>query len=119
MNDGHLRPRTWRDLVYQHLLDQLANGPLSPRDQIDANAIAEELGVSRTPVREALALLEANGLIAVDARCGAVVVDPPLQEIEDDPFLLAVEESAVAKLAVEGVGTESLARLEGLEPPTC
>ncbi|NKF34649.1 GntR family transcriptional regulator, partial [Pseudomonas sp. BGM005] len=59
------------DIVFQRLGRQIAEGVLSPGDSVNDNAIAAAMGVSRTPVREALMQLDAIGLIEIRPRRGA------------------------------------------------
>lgn len=49
--------------VYDQLLDRIVNGPLQPGAVLRDTAIAEELGVSRTPVREALIRMSQEGFV--------------------------------------------------------
>jgi DNA-binding GntR family transcriptional regulator len=59
----HLSTQSLRELVYGALLDAMVNGELKPGDRVRDQEIAQQLGVSRTPVREALRQLEDQGLI--------------------------------------------------------
>lgn len=69
--------------VYQELRAQIVGGKLAPGAALVEAKISEELGVSRTPVREALRLLEQDGLVdTVPNKCSIVVgIDP--QDISD------------------------------------
>jgi DNA-binding GntR family transcriptional regulator len=58
-----LSTQTLRELVYTAIVDAMVNGELKPGDRVRDADIAEQLGVSRTPVREALRQLEDQGLI--------------------------------------------------------
>ena len=53
---------------YQQLLQSIQRGQLKPGDYLREQVLAEELGVSRTPVREALRRLEAEGLLQSEPR---------------------------------------------------
>ncbi|MBE7463968.1 MAG: GntR family transcriptional regulator [Planctomycetes bacterium] len=57
------RPETLKDLVYRRVRDLLLSGRLSAEDVHSANQLADTLGVSRTPVREALLQLAAEGIL--------------------------------------------------------
>lgn len=65
--------RPLRELVVDEIRNLILTGDFQPGDRILEDAIAERLGVSRNPVREAIRALEATGLIEVKARRGAYV----------------------------------------------
>jgi DNA-binding GntR family transcriptional regulator len=71
------RPVALGDKVYQALRRLIAEGAMSPGQALPEVAVAAQLGVSRTPVREALARLASEGFVSVEGR-GFVV--PPLLE---------------------------------------
>jgi DNA-binding GntR family transcriptional regulator len=86
--------KTIRRRVYEHLREQLLNGEIAPHEHLIETKIAQELGTSRTPVREALHSLELEGLIESIPRVGYVV--KPISEQE-------VEEICEIRMAIEGV----------------
>ncbi len=61
------------DSVAEHILEMLFAGELRPGDRIDLDALAERLGVSRVPIREALISLEQDGLVDMPYHRGAFV----------------------------------------------
>jgi DNA-binding GntR family transcriptional regulator len=67
-----VRGRT-SDAVVDHILGLLATGALRTGDRIDLDALAETLGVSRVPIREALAQLERDGLVHMPHHRGAFI----------------------------------------------
>ncbi|ANN65995.1 GntR family transcriptional regulator [Bordetella bronchialis] len=71
--DNKLVRRTTVDLVLDALRQQILSGQLRPGAPLRQEALAEELGVSRIPVREAIRRLEAEGLVSVHAHRGAYV----------------------------------------------
>jgi DNA-binding GntR family transcriptional regulator len=68
-----LDPRTLWQRVHEHLREEIISGRLTPGTELQEVALAESLGVSRGPVREALGRLAAQGLVTVRPRRGAVV----------------------------------------------
>lgn len=69
------------DLVAEALSERLVAGALQPGDRLAEAQLAEELQVSRTPVREALARLTTLGLLEKDTHRGARVAEPTLAEL--------------------------------------
>src|ERR1700674_5424220 len=80
---GVPRTRRFERLVQRSLVDQvadklvlgIASGRLPPGDRLIETELAEDFGVSRIPLREALRILESNGLISAEPRRGRRVVD--------------------------------------------
>jgi len=86
--------KTIRKRIYEHLREQLLNGEIAPPEHLIEAKIANELGTSRTPVREALHSLELEGLIESIPRVGYVV-----KAISEEE----VEEICEIRMAIEGV----------------
>jgi DNA-binding GntR family transcriptional regulator len=101
--------------VHDVLVDMLMNHALSPGARLNIDALARSLSVSPTPIREALARIEAEGLIVKEPRRGYVVA--PLITLDDVrsliEFRLLVEPSAAAE-AAERVTPEDAAALRSL-----
>jgi DNA-binding GntR family transcriptional regulator len=74
---------TRADYVRHQLTAQILSGARPPGSALDEQALAEEFGASRTPVREALRLLAASGLVAHRPRRGAEVIAPSPKELND------------------------------------
>ncbi|MBK7764924.1 MAG: GntR family transcriptional regulator [Sulfuritalea sp.] len=98
------RPAGLADRVYHQLRDNIGNHRIRPGERLQEVSLAAQLAVSRTPVREALARLESEGMIIVEGR-GFVVpelTDTDIEEIYQLRFLL--EPTAVSS-AVAAVGS--------------
>ncbi|MCJ2048242.1 GntR family transcriptional regulator [Methylobacterium sp. J-070] len=78
-----LRHKTVAAAVADSLRQQILNGDLPPGVQLRQDAVAEEFGISRIPVREALLQLEASNLVKIMPHRGAVVTGISLEELED------------------------------------
>lgn len=78
-----LRHKTVSAAVADSLRQQILNGDLPPGVQLRQDALAEEFGISRIPIREALLHLEASNLVKIMPHRGAVVSGLSLQEVED------------------------------------
>lgn len=81
---------------------------------LDERQLSSDLGVSRTPIREALSFLEQEGFVRSVPRRGVLVVRKSRQEILDMITVWAAIESASARLAVERAGTENFEGLRAL-----
>lgn len=98
------RPAGLADRVYNQLRDNIGSHQIKPGERLQEVSLAAQLGVSRTPVREALARLESEGMIVVEGR-GFVVpelTDADIDEIYQLRFLL---EPAAARIAVAEVSS--------------
>lgn len=72
-----------RHKVFQHIKSQIIKGAYAPGETILETKLADELGVSRTPVREAVWLLEVEGLVEVTPKKGAVVLGISAKDVAD------------------------------------
>lgn len=92
--------RGLRDLVYEHILEILLTGEISPGERMSIDGLARQLNVSPTPVREALVDLERTGLVVREALRG-YRVSPPLDRGQLQELFVAREtvETAATKLA--------------------
>lgn len=87
------------DLAYEQLREQILSGAFAAGSQLKQEKIAAELEVSRLPVREALARLEADRLVVLRPRRGYVVAPLSLGEIEEIFELRMLLEEYAARLA--------------------
>ncbi len=104
--------KTIRRRIYEHLREQLLNGEISPRQHLIEAKIAEELGTSRTPVREALHSLELEGLIESIPRVGYVVKSISEQEVEEICEMRMAIEGVAARWAIEKAYKKLVEELE-------
>ena len=72
-----------RDVVFQTLRQAILRGELKPGERLMEIHLAQKLGVSRTPVREAIRKLELEGLVLMIPRKGAIVAEITVQDLED------------------------------------
>lgn len=101
-------------LAHRHILAQVAEGSLSTGAALSEVALAEQLGISRTPVREAIGQLVAEGILQKTNR-GAVVVEPTRQDIiELYELREALEVYAVGKVADSRLSSRLLETLDAL-----
>ena len=89
--------RPLRDVVFENLRESILTGRLKPGQRLMEIQLAEGLGVSRTPVREAIRKLELEDLVVMLPRKGAYVTNMSLKEILDVLEVRASLESLAAK----------------------
>jgi len=82
--------------------------------RLDERRLSEGLGVSRTPIREAMTLLEQEGFVRTRPRRGIFVVRKTKREIVEMITVMAALESMAARLAAERTSAADIARLHGL-----
>lgn len=98
--------------AYDHLRRKLALGALPPGSRVSAIAVAKEMGISATPVTQAIRRLEFEGLISLVPHLGTFVKKPSLHEIEELYDLrIALETHAISK-AIPRLTAQDLAELE-------
>jgi len=103
-----------RDKVADEIRAAIHSGQFKPGDRLVEERLAEEFGVSRNPVREAIRTLASEGLIEVTARRGAVVASLSPQEVEELLEVRATLEGANARLAARRRDPEVLELLKDI-----
>ena len=109
-----LTPRALYEEVAELLRQRIFAGELAPGSWIDELRIAEEYGISRTPLREALKVLAAEGLITMKVRRGAYVTEVNDKDQQDVYHLLALLESDAAGVVAEVATEAQMAELQQL-----
>lgn len=102
------------DEVVTYVRDLILAGALRPGTKIDQDAIAEVLGVSRSPVREALVILGREGLVEVTPRRGASVADLTFDDIIDHYELFGVVAGRAAAMAAVSLKDDEIAELTAI-----
>jgi len=98
--------------VFENLRQAIVRGDISPGARLVENRIAEAMGISRTPVREAIHKLEREGLLRKLPRGGFTVVSLSREEIEETIGIRCALESYAVRLAAMNHKKEELAPLE-------
>jgi DNA-binding GntR family transcriptional regulator len=101
-----------REVVFESLREAIINGRLSPGERLMEIQLAEEMGVSRTPVREAIRKLELEGFVVMIPRKGAYVAGISIKDIANVFEVRAALEALAAGLAAERITEEELDELE-------
>jgi DNA-binding GntR family transcriptional regulator len=101
-----------RQLAYEEVRSAILKGNLKPGDPLVEMDLSERLGVSRTPLREAMALLEHEGLIETIPYKGTFIASLDRKEVEDLYDLRMVLEIRALELAIGKIPYETLKHLE-------
>lgn len=101
-----------RDVVFNTLRQAILRGELQPGERLMEIQLAQRLGVSRTPVREAIRKLELEGLVLMIPRRGAEVAEITRQDLEDVLEVRAALEELAVKDACEHITDEQLQNLK-------
>jgi len=107
--------RPIRDLVYESLRNAIMTGHLAPGERLVESEVADKLAVSRTPVREALRMLEKDGIAVAVPRRGTVVVGLKVEDALEIYNILSVLEGLVARLAAQHITPEEIQALKELK----
>lgn len=97
-----------RDLVFNALRDAILKGELIPGERLLENKLAERMGVSRTPIREAIRKLELEGLVTMIPRKGAEVSKITKKDIKDVLEVRAALESLAVRLACDKIDKDRI-----------
>ncbi len=103
-----------RELVSDHLRQAIVSGILTPGERIMEIQLAEQMGVSRTPVREAIRKLELEGFVVMIPRRGTYVADISIKDINEVYEIRIALDVLAAGLAAERINDEELEEMQRL-----
>ena len=111
--DNHaMRGRpTARDYVAAQLRQEIVRGELAAGERLNPNELAERLGVSQTPAREAIQLLASEGLVRNDSFRGARVSELTVEEYEELYLMRIGLEGLAARLGAENIEDDAIAEM--------
>jgi len=112
MSEKPQKTLTVRQRAYEKLRRMLVTGELKSGDRLSTPSLARQLGVSRTPVREAISRLASEGLIEETSGLGASVRVPPAKELAQLYDLRAILESYAAAEAARYITAEEIEQLD-------
>ena len=101
-----------RGRVFHRIREDILNGKYKDHEELKEVAIGQELGVSRTPVREAFRQLELEGLIQIIPNRGAYVTGIKVKDIQDIYMIRSKLEGLCARWACENITKEQLEEME-------
>lgn len=111
LDDGNKNKKSLTNLIFEKVRDDILNDKYTLGDKLVESKLADELGVSRTPVREALKQLELDGLVESIPNRGVIVKGLSDQDIYDIYSVRISIESIAAELAVERMTPDDLKEL--------
>jgi DNA-binding GntR family transcriptional regulator len=110
-----LQTRSLREQVYEYLRDEMTRGGVQPGGFLDLNDLAQRLGISRTPLREALLQLESQGFVTVLPRRGFRLNPLTLDDIRHYYEIIGALEAATLKHCGGSLGPEDITRMRTLD----
>ena len=103
-----------RDVVFNTLRESILKGELQPGERLMELQLASKLGVSRTPIREAIRMLEQEGLAVTMPRKGAEVARMTLKDMEDVLEVREALDELAARIACAKINDEQLENLKSI-----
>ena len=98
--------------IYRILKTRIIKGNLKPGEKILESKIAEQLGVSRTPVREALQKIAAEGLVEIKPNLGMIITEFSFEDICEVLQIRGILEGLAASIAAKKINKEEIKKLE-------
>lgn len=109
-----IETKTLHQEVTARIREMIRSAELSRGQKIDEKHLSELMGVSRTPVREALRVLHSEGLVDLIPHKGAYVTTPSIEELQDLFEVMSVLEGTCARLSASRMTKEDLRKIQTL-----
>jgi DNA-binding GntR family transcriptional regulator len=109
-----IQKKTLHEEIANNLRDMIMSGELREGDKIKENNLCDMMGISKTPLREALRVLSAEGLIRLIPNRGSYVTTPTFEEIKEMFDVMSVLEGVCARTAAEKMNAKDFSKLEKL-----
>ncbi len=103
-----------RNKVFKYLKSHILGGDYKPGESLVESKLAEEMGVSRTPIREAIRLLEVEGLVETVPNKGAVILGVSEKDVEDIYAIRQLVEGLAARWATKNMTEEDKHELQNI-----
>lgn len=114
IGDLRIRRQSLHDVVVDRLRDLIVEGLLPPGQRLNERLLCEQLGVSRTPLRESFKVLASEGLIEILPNRGATVAPLTTEELREVVDVLSGLEAVVGPLVVGNIDDAGIEKLETL-----
>ncbi len=105
-------PRTMSEFIYNNLKDVIMNNELKANQRINEKEIAETFHVSRTPVREAVLRLAAEGFVQIDSYRRAMVKEITFEELSEIIQVMGALDRLAMELVIDNLTPKDIKRLE-------
>lgn len=105
-------PKTLSQLIYDYLKESIIKNELKPNQKIDEKEIASIFGVSRTPVREAVLRLAAEGFVKITSHRESVVKEVTYKELKGIFKVIGILDSYAITLILDVINPEELIKIE-------
>ena len=109
-----LNTKSLREQVYDYLRDEINNRKLLPGAFINLNQISEQLGISKTPLRDAIIQLEIEGFVTILPRRGVTVKKLTLDEVKDAYEVVGALEGSVILNVFDKIKSSHITKMEKL-----
>lgn len=109
-----LNLQSLREQVYAYLREEMHQGRLLPGSAIDQNLIASKLGISKTPLRDALIRLESEGFVKILPRRGVVVASLTIEDVRNLYEMIGIWEGGIITDCFDRLKTKDIDRMERL-----
>jgi DNA-binding GntR family transcriptional regulator len=109
-----LNTKSLREQVYDYMRDEINTRKLLPGSALNLNDISRRLGISKTPLRDAIIQLEIEGFVTILPRRGVTVKKLTLQEIKDSYEIVGSLEGSVILSIFDKIGESHIAQMEKL-----
>ncbi|MBD3678744.1 MAG: GntR family transcriptional regulator [Rhodobacteraceae bacterium] len=106
---------TLAEQIAKQLRHEILLGELAPGASVGEREKAQQMGVSRTPMREAIRLLAQEGLLVLRPSMSPIVADPTLKQVEDDLTLIRALEVLSGELACKFASADEIEAIRGLQ----
>lgn len=106
------KPIPYYEQFYHSIKKMIFDGTYKPGERIVETQLAKQFGVSKSPVREAIRLLEKEGLIIVDDKSRVIVYEPRIKDVEDIYFCRMALESFAVNLMVKTASDQEVEEIE-------
>ena len=111
--DGSPNRRDNVEQVYRRVREAILEGQIAPGTVMSQVALADDLGVSRTPLREALRMLQSEGLVEAQANRRVTVTPISATDLEELVVMRVALETEAVRLSIDRLAPEEIAALEG------
>ncbi|CEG21483.1 putative HTH-type transcriptional regulator YdfH [Planococcus massiliensis] len=108
------KPIPYYEQFYHSIKEMIFEGKYKPGDRIIENQLAKEFNVSKSPIREAIRMLEHEGLIVTDEKSKMIVYEPTLKDVEEIYFCRKALESFAVRLMIQKAIDEEILKIEDL-----